>query len=323
MASTNGCLAPVTFVFPGQGSQRAGMGRDFHDRFPSSRRAYEEASDSAGFDVAAVCFGDDARLGLTEYSQCAILTTEIAMLRGLGEEWGLEAGRFAGHSLGENTALVAAGVIPLASAAHIVRERGRLMQQAVPVGEGAMIALLGERVEHDAVASVIGDLRVSIANDNSDAQIVLSGPVADVRRAAERVVAQASTGAARSVELDVSAPFHSWMMAVIEDEFASVLADASGCWDVSRADRVTSNLTGAFHTAEERLVRERLVGQLSGTVRWRANMLALTSSASAILEVGPSRPLRAFFRSIDVDVTSIVDLRSAERAFATRPAVAA
>src|SRR5689334_6456395 len=118
---------PTIIVFPGQGSQRAGMGRDFCERFPTSRRVFEEASDAAGFDLAALCAGDETRLALTEYSQPAILTTQIAMVCALAEGWGVTAQCFAGHSLGEYSALVAAGVIPLADAVRIVRERGRLM----------------------------------------------------------------------------------------------------------------------------------------------------------------------------------------------------
>src|SRR5690242_4279431 len=123
----------TAIVFPGQGSQRPGMGRDFHERFAASRRTYEEASEALGLDLGRLCFEPDERLGLTEYAQPAILATEIAMLRGLAEEHGIGAARFAGHSLGEYTALVAAGVVPLAAAVRVVRERGRLMQQAVPV----------------------------------------------------------------------------------------------------------------------------------------------------------------------------------------------
>jgi malonyl CoA-acyl carrier protein transacylase len=130
-------------VFPGQGSQRPGMGKDFHERFAVAREVYAEASAAAGLDLEALCFGEDERLGLTEFTQPAILTTEIAMLRALEAEFGVEGELFAGHSLGEYTALVAAGVLALADAVRLVRKRGALMQQAVPAGEGAMIAVIG------------------------------------------------------------------------------------------------------------------------------------------------------------------------------------
>ncbi len=306
---------PTTIVFPGQGSQRAGMGRDFFERFESSRRVYEEASDAAGFDVAALCFGDDERLSLTEYSQPAILTTQIAMVCALAEGWGVSAQRFGGHSLGEYTALVAAGVVPLADAVRVVRERGRLMQAAVPVGEGSMAAVLGATLDRAEIVTLADGLDVDVANDNSDGQVVLSGPVAAVKRAGELLLETPGSGAERIVELEVSAPFHSRRMAPIEAPFAEVLAEASARWNVARARAVTSNLTGRFHDADAGLLCRRLVGQLSATVRWRDNMHAIAAAAGAILEIGPSRPLRGFFRSIGIDVVSVVDVRSAERGF--------
>jgi len=129
-------------VFPGQGSQRPGMGKDFYEAMPVSRRTFEEASDALGWDVAALCFGDDARLNLTEYTQPCIVTTEVAMLRGLAEKFGFRADCFGGHSLGEFTALTAAGVMPFADTVQIVRMRGRLMQDAVPVGVVSMAAVI-------------------------------------------------------------------------------------------------------------------------------------------------------------------------------------
>ncbi len=293
------------------------MGRDFDGRFDSARRVYDEACDALGLDLRSLCFEDDPRLSLTEYSQPAIVATQIAMLRGLAEGWGLEAARFGGHSLGEYTALVAAGVIPLADAVRIVRERGRLMQQAVPVGDGCMLAVLGDDLDRDAIEAGLAGLRVAIANDNSAGQVVLSGPTDEVRTAGRRLESGAAGAIDRVVELDVSAPFHSWMMAPIEDSFGEILAATSHAWNPAGATRVTSNLTGGFHDADTATLRERLVGQLSSAVRWRENMAALSAGAGAIYEVGAGRPLRTFFRTIGVDVVSIVDLRSAERSLQT------
>jgi len=289
------------------------MGHDFCQRFAHSRLVFEEASEALGLDVAALCFDEDVRLSLTEFAQPAILTTEIAMLRGLAEAFGLEARRFGGHSLGEYTALVAAGVLPLADAVRIVRERGRLMQEAVPVGRGRMLAVIGRELDVAAVERAITGLAVTIANDNSPEQVVLSGLAADVGTAESRL---ASHEALRLVPLEVSAPFHSPLMAGIEPVFAAVLDASAQGWDAARAPAVTSNLTGGFHDADPAALRARLVRQISGTVRWRSNMAALADAATRIVEIGPGRPLRGFFKAVGVTIESITDLRSASRLLA-------
>lgn len=311
---------PTTIVFPGQGSQRPGMGRDFDERFAASRWVYDEASDALGMDLRRICFDDDERLALTEYGQPAILATEIAMLRGLGAEFGFGAARFGGHSLGEYTALVAAGVIALADAVRIVRERGRLMQQAVPRGEGRMVAVVATGLDRAAVACALEGLEVAIANDNSPDQVVLSGRSADVRTAESRLAASAGGGAMRLVELDVSAPFHSPLMASIEAAFAEVLERSGANWDVSNAPSVTSNVTGGFHDADAVALRSRLVRQISATVRWRDNMEVLAAPQGSVIELGPGRPLRGFFKAVGVQVLSITDVRSAERTLSARAA---
>ena len=305
---------PTTVVFPGQGSQRPGMGRDFDGRFDASRRVYDEASEALALDMRRLCFAPDSRLALTEYVQPAILATEIAMLRGRAEAFGMTAQRFGGHSLGEYTGLVAAGVIPLGDAVRIVRERGRLMQEAVPVGRGRMVAVIGQSLDGSVIERALEGLTVTVANDNSPDQVVLSGLGDDVR-AAERRLAEGAAGAfLRLVPLDVSAPFHSPLMAPIEPAFAAVLASAR--WDTTNAPRVTSNLTGGFHGRDPAALRRRLVRQISGTVRWRSNMHALTDRPTRVLEIGPGRPLRGFFKAIGVSVESITDVRSAERVLA-------
>ncbi|MBI5505358.1 MAG: ACP S-malonyltransferase [Deltaproteobacteria bacterium] len=312
---------PTTIVFPGQGSQRPGMGRDFDARFDPSRRVYDEASDALGLDLRRICFDDaDERLALTEYSQPAILATEIAMLRGLAGEFGLVAGRFGGHSLGEYTALVAAGVIALSDAVRIVRERGRLMQQAVPVGAGRMVAVVAPALDRAAVTGALQGLEVAVANDNSPDQVVLSGRTGDVLTAESRLAGSAGGAAMRLVELDVSAPFHSPLMAAIEPAFAYVLESVDDRWDVSNAPSVTSNVTGGFHDADATSLRSRLVRQISATVRWRDNMQALVQQLGSVIELGPGRPLRGFFKAVGVQVLSITDLRSAERALLAQAA---
>jgi [acyl-carrier-protein] S-malonyltransferase/trans-AT polyketide synthase/acyltransferase/oxidoreductase domain-containing protein len=208
---------PTTIVFPGQGSQRPGIGRDFDERFAASRRVFDEASDALALDLRRLCFAADDRLGLTEYAQPAILATEVAMLHGLAEAFGLSAQRFGGHSLGEYTALVAAGVVPLDDALRIVRHRGRLMQEAVPVGRGRMVAVVGTDLDPARIASAIDGLSVAVANDNSPEQVVLSGLADDVQTA-DRRLAESVGPPLRVVALDVSAPFHSPMMMPVSAE---------------------------------------------------------------------------------------------------------
>ena len=176
----------VVAVFPGQGSQRAGMGRDFAAAFPASMAAFEEASDALGIDMTALCFGRDPRLNLTEFTQPALLTVETAMMRVLVGEFGFAPTLFAGHSLGEYTALVAAGVMPLGQAVALVRERGRLMQQAVAPGVGAMAAVTQRRIDREALLGCLDGLCVDLANDNAPGQAVISGLAGDVAVALDR-----------------------------------------------------------------------------------------------------------------------------------------
>ena len=297
----------TALVFPGQGSQRVGMAQDFHDKFPAARDAFREASDACGVDLAAISFGDEEKLNLTEFTQPCILTAEIAMLCALRSEYGLEARWFAGHSLGEYTALVAAGVLGLGEAAKLVRRRGALMQQAVPAGEGAMLAVIAKGLELDGLRAELEGLDVDAANHNSSSQIVVSGSAAGVEQAKERLAK-----GRRLIPLNVSAPFHSRMMRAIEPAFAENLAAAS--IDATNAPHVASNFTGGFHRADAASVRDGLVKQISGTVRWVDNMKALAGQATRIVEIGPGRPLSAFFRDIGVKVQAITDLAAAEEA---------
>jgi len=305
----------TAIVFPGQGSQRAGMGQDFHESSPPARLAFQEASEALGLDLTALCFTPDERLARTEFAQPAILVTEIAMLRALEAEIGLRASWFGGHSLGEYTALVAAGALPLGEATCLVRERGRLMQAAVPVGVGRMIAVIGDQLDRDRIETATADLQVSVANDNSPKQIVLSGVAADTR-VAETRLPDALGCNLRFIELDVSAPFHSSLMLPVEASFGPVLRAAGASIDPTRAGRVTSNYTGTFHAADRDAVIDSLIRQISGTVEWRANMEALAGQAARFVEVGPGRPLRGFFKALDIDVTAITDRRSTTRAAA-------
>ena len=303
-------------VFPGQGSQRSGMGSDFIEKSPESRRTYEEAADVLGWDVAAVCMTDDARLNLTEYTQPCILTTELAMLRALAARWDFRPTLFGGHSLGEFTALVAAGALPFAAGLKIVQTRGRLMQGAVPPGVGAMTALIADDLDPEVIGDVLSDLDADVANVNSAQQVVLSGEAGAITEAESRLkAALADRPSLRFVRLNVSAPFHSRLLEPILAPFAEVLRDLGGGLDPAQASRVTSNYRGGFHSGGREEVMEAMVRQISNTVQWKQNAACLASQAGAIWEVGPGRPLRDFFRTLGVACTSVTTLASAERAF--------
>jgi malonyl CoA-acyl carrier protein transacylase len=297
-------------VFPGQGAQRPGMGRDFFERFPVARGVFSEASDALGLDIGAVCFHDDERLHRTEFTQPAILVTEIAMLRVLTAETGVAPSWFGGHSLGEYTALCAAGAMPLDVAVRLVRQRGAVMQSAVASGHGAMVAVIAAGVNAMAFTEELVQIGVDIANRNSPDQIVLSGPTHAVARAEEALRERLLGSPHELVRLDVSAPFHSRGMRAVEAGLRSALLDALPRMAPERAVAVTSNLTGTFHRGEGMALVDALVGQASGPVDWIGNMRALAGVATTIYEVGPSRPLRAFFATIGREVISVTSTRS-------------
>ena len=306
----------IAVVFPGQGSQRHGMGKDFYDAIPVCRDTYNEASDVLGWDVAAMCFGDDERLNLTEYAQPCILATEIAMLRGLQSLYEFRPEYFGGHSLGEYTALVAADVVPFSTALEIVSLRGQLMQEAMPVGVGGMAAVISKDLDVSLVTETLKELPIDVANDNSPNQVVISGHTDSLPLAQERLTAVFGNGDSfRFVPLNVSAPFHSRFMKAIREAFKEALQTLLMLLTPGNAHKVTSNFTGLFHSSDRRVIIERLTAQLSGTVRWRENMKAIAECAHSIFEVGPSRPLREFFKTTGMPCQSIITLSAATRLF--------
>jgi [acyl-carrier-protein] S-malonyltransferase/trans-AT polyketide synthase/acyltransferase/oxidoreductase domain-containing protein len=266
-----------------------------------------------GFDVAALCHEEDERLNLTEFTQPCILTAEIAMLEALRAEHGLAPTIFAGHSLGEYTALVAAGAMPFEVALALVHLRGQLMQRAVPAGEGAMVALsMMTELPLATIAEYAARHEVDLANLNSPTQVVLSGAKGRMERAVGEL--ERSIQDLKTTWLNVSAPFHSRLMRSVEPEFRAALDGAREDLDAPRAKGVTSNFSGSFYDGDLDGLVDGLTRQISGSVRWTDNMKTLLASADSILEVGPNRPLRKFFGALDAPIKSIIDLRSARRA---------
>ncbi len=287
----------VAFLFPGQGSQYVGMGRDFVNHFPIARQTFEEADEALGFPLSTLCFdGPDEQLRLTENTQPAIFTASIAVLRVLAER-GVTPNYVAGHSLGEYSANVAAGTIGFADAVRTVRERGRFMQEAVPAGEGAMAAILGMAADEvikaceDAAAQTGGV--VAAANINSPAQIAISGAVAAVERA---IVLAKERGAKKAVLLHVSAPFHCPLMQPAQDRLAVLLR----ALPFAPANvPVVVNVDAKLVSDAERL-RGALVRQVTGTVRWVESMQVLIAEKpDFFLEVGPGKVLSGLLRQID------------------------
>lgn len=306
----------VAVVFPGQGVQRPGMGKDFYDNVPVSRETYAEASQAVGWDIAAMCFGEDERLNLTEFTQPCILTTEIAMLRGLQSLFGFSPTLFGGHSLGEFTALVAAAALPLSEAVRIVQIRGRLMQEAVPVGMGAMAAVISDNLDVALVCKSLLDIPIDIANINSTNQVVISGEAGAMPDAEVRLQeALTKNKPLRFVSLHVSAPFHSRFMSVIVEPFGDTLRTVGKGIDHEKSVTVTSNFRGGFHSGQYEDLIHNLVCQLNHAVRWIDNMKSIASQAGMIYEVGPGRPLRDFFKTIHVSCSSVTTLSTAERTF--------
>jgi len=285
------------------------MGQDFCENHASAAKIFDTASEAIGEDMKALCFTENPKLNLTEYTQPAILTTEIAMLTVLKEQFGLQADFFAGHSLGEYAALVAAGVMDFKDAVIIVKKRGQLMQAAVPEGVGAMAALLIDNIEQTRFKEITETAGAEIANINSAGQVVISGKTETVKKASEELAKEYPE--MRIVDLPVSAPFHSSLMRVIEPEFKEFLGKFT--FKMENSSKVLSNYKGDFHKPEEFL--DNIVKQISGSVQWIQNMRVLKDAAGAIYEVGPNKVLSKFFSTIDVNVPSIINERSAKKTF--------
>jgi [acyl-carrier-protein] S-malonyltransferase len=303
-------------VFPGQGSQRKNMSLDFVAEHEEARRTFQEASDALHLDMLQLVSSDDeSLLNLTANAQPAIVTAEIAIYRSLIKMYGLGPDVFGGHSLGEYTALVAAGVIPFFEAVKLVRVRGTLMQDAAPVGLGGMAAIIAEALPLEKIDQLCAAHQIDIANDNSLTQVVLSGEKTALDSVLAKLPQIVTEGDLRIVPLEVSAPFHSRHMAILENSFKEVLTTASHTFDPANLDKVTSNVSGTFYTKEIITLIDLLTRQISGRVRWRDNMASLLARSNSVVEIGPNRPLSGFFKTLRVACASVMDMRSATRAF--------
>lgn len=284
-------MSKTAFIFPGQGAQYCGMGKDFYETYEVAKEVYKLAEKATGLDVAAICFEENDQLNITEFTQIAMLTTEVAILKVL-EQKGLKADCCAGLSLGEYGALAAAQVMELEDLFRLIRSRGIFMQEAYPTG-GAMTAVLG--LDADTIRKICADTEgiVSIANDNCPGQIVITGEENAVQAAAAKLQ---ETGAKRCVSLKVSGPFHSQLLAGAGEKLAQELAD------VAVQDPVIPYLCNveAAPVTDSSRVKELLAKQVSGTVRWRETMeRMLADGVDTFVEIGPGKTLNGFLRKID------------------------
>lgn len=287
----------VAFVFPGQGAQYIGMGKDFYDNLPVCREVYECASKVTGLDIPALCFEENEKLNITEYTQICMLTTSVAMLKAI-EDKGVTSSVNAGLSLGEYGALVASGVIAPEDAFRIIRQRGIYMQEAVPEG-GAMAAIIG--MDSEKIAEVCSgiDAVVSIANYNCPGQIVITGESSGVALACEQLKA---TGARKTIPLNVSGPFHSEMLAGAS---AKLRMELQGIVLQEITTPYVSNVTAEYVT-DSSLVKELLQQQICSSVKWQQSVENMISNGvNTFIEIGPGKTLSGFLRKIDRNMTAL------------------
>ena len=291
-------MSRIAFIYPGQGAQVCGMGQDFYEQTETGKKVFDLATEILGFSLPELCFEKNDRLDITEYTQAAMVTASVAILKKI-EEMGLKPDLTAGLSLGEYCALVASDVMSFEDAVKVVRQRGILMQDTVPAGEGAMSAVLGMKKE--AIEAVLPDVEgiVTIANYNCPGQIVISGESEAVAKAGE---ALKEAGAKRVLPLKVSGPFHSPMLKPAGEKLLDVLADV----DVNDPKvPYVSNTTAEFITSKDE-VKELLGRQVYSSVCWEQSIeKMIADGADTFVEIGPGRTLCGFMRKIDRNVKAI------------------
>jgi [acyl-carrier-protein] S-malonyltransferase len=306
----------IAYIFPGQGSQAPGMGKDLAEKFEAAKKIFEEADEALGFALSELCFNGPAEdLQLTENTQPAILTTSIATLRAMEAASFPQPDFVAGHSLGEYSALVAANSLSLGDAVKTVRARGRYMQDAVPIGSGAMAAILGSDLEtvNAGCAEAAQGQVCSAANINSPGQIVIAGDAAAIDRAIPILKAR---GAKRAVKLNVSAPFHCALMQPAQERLAADLGNIS--FTDARMALVT-NVDAAPQQNADKL-RDSLVRQVSRPVRWLESVeFLINQGVQTFIEIGPGKVLSGLVRQIDrsvrcLNVEDEATLRAAQEA---------
>ncbi len=306
-------MKPTAFLFPGQGSQYVGMGKELFDNFSVAKQVFQEADDSLHFSVSLLCFkGPEDALKLTENTQPAMLTMSIGALRVLEAEKGITPQFTAGHSLGEYSALVASGALAFSEAVQTVRLRGKYMQEAVPFGEGAMAAVLGmerEQIEKLCEEISCGEV-LAAANFNCPGQIVIAGHSKAVERAVERVKQEGK----KAVLLPVSAPFHSPLMKPAGERLGKALEQ------ISVSDLkipVVTNVEAEVNTSKDR-VKGLLVAQVSSPVRWEESMRKMIGEGvEQVLEIGPGKVLSGLMKRIDhrIETRNLEDLQTLKKIF--------
>ena len=288
-------MSKIASIFPGQGAQYTGMGRDFYEQTETGRKVFDQASELLGFSMPELVFEPNDRLDITEYTQAAMVTTSIAMMKVFTERTGIRPDVAAGLSLGEYCALVAAGVMSDADAITTVRQRGILMQQAVPVGIGSMAAVLG--MEASAIEEVLASMDdVQIANYNCPGQIVITGKTKAVEEAAGKLK---EAGARRTIMLNVSGPFHSKMLVPAGEKLAEELENTR--FHELKIPYVTN--VSAEEVTDIRETPGLLTTQISSPVRWMQSMeRMIADGVDTFVEIGPGRTLEGFLRKINRNV---------------------